>query len=102
MGWKMKTCPECNHKMKEDRTVCPNCGAIQLPYDVKEANARERSREYCRGCIYDQRVSGDHCCNYINEVGVRPCPAGDGCTVRKYGKKKKYELENIGNRWVRK
>lgn len=38
----------------------------------------------CHGCIYLSLVAGEHpCCNYIfMEDKRRPCPPGEGCTVK--------------------
>ncbi len=38
----------------------------------------------CYGCIYLSLVAGEHpCCNYIfMENKRRPCPPGEGCTVK--------------------
>lgn len=40
--------------------------------------------EFCSKCIYRSLVHGTMpCCNYLLRTGnIRPCPAGDGCTVR--------------------
>lgn len=39
---------------------------------------------YCNGCIYKGRVSfNTPCCDYIFiEDKMRPCPPGEGCTVK--------------------
>lgn len=37
----------------------------------------------CRGCKYAVCLSGDWCCDYLLRTGHRrPCPSGEGCTVR--------------------
>lgn len=43
---------------------------------------------YCKGCIYRGGQSGlIKCCNYYLITNKRrPCPAGDGCTVRRLRK----------------
>lgn len=40
---------------------------------------------YCNGCVYKGIVQGHvPCCNYIlMEDKRRPCPPGEGCTVKK-------------------
>lgn len=45
---------------------------------------------YCDGCIYKGLVQGHvRCCNYLELTGkVRPCSAGNGCTVKLLGKYK--------------
>ena len=48
------------------------------------------SYKYCRNCTYGQAVcNGVYVmCNYFLETGKRrPCPGGDGCTVKQIGKK---------------
>jgi hypothetical protein len=42
------------------------------------------SDSYCNGCIYKGVVEGHvPCCNYIFiEDKPRPCPPGEGCTVK--------------------
>lgn len=38
----------------------------------------------CKGCAYTVLLSGVWCCNYLQITGrCRPCPPGEGCTVRK-------------------
>ena len=50
------------------------------------------SRTYCRGCIHLTTVADWPCCNYlINTDQRRPCPAGDGCTVKETKKRKRKE-----------
>ena len=46
---------------------------------------KEKSgREYCRGCVHFRgHTSFDRCCNYIFDTQHRrPCPPGEGCTVK--------------------
>ena len=41
--------------------------------------------KYCDPCVYRKSISGGWCpyCDYLFMAGKpRPCPAGDGCTVR--------------------
>ena len=38
----------------------------------------------CKGCAYAAQLSGAWCCDYLQITGhCRPCPPGEGCTVRK-------------------
>lgn len=38
----------------------------------------------CEGCFYAVLLSGAWCCDYLLMTGRRrPCPPGEGCTVRK-------------------
>lgn len=40
----------------------------------------------CKGCAYAVCLSGEWYCDYLQIVGHRrPCPPGEGCTVRKEG-----------------
>lgn len=40
----------------------------------------------CKGCAYAALLSGMWCCDYLSMTGHRrPCPPGEGCTVRKEG-----------------
>lgn len=40
----------------------------------------------CKGCAYAVLLSGTWCCDYLSLTGhCRPCPPGEGCTVRKEG-----------------
>lgn len=40
----------------------------------------------CKGCVYAALLSGAWCCDYLGVTGHRrPCPPGEGCTVRKEG-----------------
>ncbi|WP_297301122.1 hypothetical protein [uncultured Oscillibacter sp.] len=40
----------------------------------------------CKGCAYAALLSGAWCCDYLSMTGHRrPCPPGEGCTVRKEG-----------------
>ena len=43
-----------------------------------------RGSAYCKGCVYRGIVQGSlPCCNYIfMEDKRRPCPPGEGCTVK--------------------
>lgn len=41
--------------------------------------------KYCDPCVYRKSITGGWCqyCDYLCMTGKpRPCPAGDGCTVR--------------------
>lgn len=46
---------------------------------------------YCKGCVYNQHGASDKitlCTYYLDTDNRRPCPAGEGCTVKSTGKKK--------------
>ena len=46
--------------------------------------------KYCRNCEYYWQSSNraNETCDYMLATNkLRPCPAGDGCTVKKTGKK---------------
>lgn len=46
---------------------------------------------YCKGCAYLGTNSMGKCCDYNYITGmVRGCPAGNGCTQRLIGAKRKY------------
>ena len=51
---------------------------------MTDKNSRlNRLHPYCQGCIYATAVGGDQICQYILIVRHRrPCPPGEGCTVR--------------------
>lgn len=39
--------------------------------------------KYCDNCLYRGKVAGMPCCEfYLRTNRRRPCPAGDGCTVK--------------------
>lgn len=45
---------------------------------------------YCKDCVYRQALTNGFCivCNYLLDTGKRrPCPAGEGCTVKIKGKR---------------
>lgn len=45
---------------------------------------------YCKDCAFGQYASGDWMmiCTYFLSTGIRrPCPAGEGCTVKQKGRK---------------
>lgn len=47
----------------------------------------------CRGCKYFSGQTSTPVCTYILWTGKpRPCPAGEGCTAKDTGKKRKYPL----------
>lgn len=49
----------------------------------KQADTTRKVSAYCQGCIYLGGQKGINYCNYfIDTHQRRPCPAGDGCTVR--------------------
>ena len=52
----------------------------------------------CATCFFHGKCGGMICCNYLDKTGQRrPCPPGDGCTVkvayrrRAYPQRKKKE-----------
>lgn len=53
---------------------------------------------YCKDCVYAYSYgdSTAHICTYYLTTSIRrPCPAGEGCTVKKAGRKiGKWEYEN--------
>ena len=43
------------------------------------------SKSYCDNCVYSSLLNGlnTRCCNYFLATGQRrPCPPGEGCTVK--------------------
>ncbi len=56
--------------------------------------------EYCEPCFYRKSFAGSgNYCDYICMVGKpRPCPAGDGCTVRILTKRSKPEPITISSK----
>lgn len=77
-----KRCPECVRKYNLERNR-------QYMREVRNAspaqmNIVNKNKSGCEGCVYfygDYEISS--CCNYIFIKGKqRPCPPGDGCTVR--------------------
>lgn len=52
----------------------------------------------CFNCVYRGKFGDTHCCSYILVTGRRrPCPPGDGCTVkigRKVHRRRKKEVQN--------
>ena len=106
-----KPCKDCGRLMvavNPQRLLCVDCRKEH----VQKHNARYRDRhreeinrkarekakkalpvertvdKYCAGCIYRGGQSGYlKCCNYYLITDKRrPCPAGEGCTVRKLKK----------------
>lgn len=56
--------------------------------------------KHCQGCVHLGMVGGGFgCCDYIFHAGKRrPCPFGDGCTVKQIGKRKRaYTVTHIKN-----
>lgn len=46
------------------------------------------SFKHCKGCIHLGKVASLPCCNYIFDTGkCRPCPPGEGCTVKETRKR---------------
>lgn len=55
----------------------------------------------CANCFYHGKCDGMICCNYLFKTGhMRPCPPGNGCTVkvayrkRQYPQRKKKEADH--------
>lgn len=48
---------------------------------------------YCAGCIYYKGVNAySKTCDYLLDTGIiRPCPPGEGCTVRTAYKKRTWK-----------
>lgn len=44
-----------------------------------------KSEHPCTGCLHFYgRYHNNKCCNYLFDTGhMRPCPAGEGCTVKR-------------------
>ena len=78
-----KRCPECARKhslnaKREHMRMVRESGPVANPKIPKANN------NYCEGCIF---FRGDfeinRCCNYyIDTDKRRPCPPGEGCTVK--------------------
>lgn len=107
-----KPCKDCGKLMvavNPQRMICVDCRKER----VQKHNARYRDRHreelnrkarekakkelpvvrtvdaYCTGCVYLGRWqrTGLKCCDYFLITDKRrPCPAGEGCTVRKLKK----------------
>lgn len=82
VGSTRKRCPECARKYTREQNR-------QHMREVRNAspvspNIVNKNKSGCEGCVYfygDYEISS--CCNYIFIKGKqRPCPPGDGCTVR--------------------
>ena len=44
------------------------------------------NKDYCRGCVYRTYAGAEPICGYILvERRRRPCPPGEGCTVKVVG-----------------
>ena len=53
-------------------------------------------KNHCKGCIYSCLLWADwYSCDYIFKTGKRrPCPPGEGCTVKKMRKKRRAKREH--------
>ena len=41
------------------------------------------AKNYCSDCAYSGKAGGMRCCNYLLTTNQRrPCPPGEGCTVK--------------------
>ena len=77
-GWRKSMdnrCVCCGEIIPEGRQVCPAC---------EEKPAKKVSNEFCLDCIYFQgEFEINRCCMYyLTTDKRRPCPPGDGCTVK--------------------
>ena len=55
------------------------------------------AKSYCDNCVYSALLSASNTriCNYIFVKNKkRPCPAGEGCTVKVVRKRRKNGAEN--------
>lgn len=98
-----KTCIDCGAVMENcgvARKRCPDC--VKIWARIQSANAKARAKErarldivapettsagpdkHCEGCFYYRgEYVNNKCCNYIFIRGTkRPCPPGEGCTVK--------------------
>lgn len=81
---KRKRCPECAYRynlaQKRNRMRRVRAKPKETHPPISNPN-----RNYCEGCFYWRgESSNNQCCNYIFiEDKRRPCPPGEGCTVRK-------------------
>lgn len=55
------------------------------PFPTAAAGTASGSEHPCAGCLHFYGAyAANRCCNYILDTGKRrPCPAGDGCTVKR-------------------
>ena len=89
-------CGELFSARNDWQKLCPQCRADRKPSEPdptpkKEIQKKESTVKtvdrYCRKCIYTAPVicpeTRYKACDYIGVTGHRrPCPAGEGCTVR--------------------
>lgn len=60
---------------------------------------------YCKGCDYNQRCTGDWqtiCVYYLATGKRRPCPAGEGCTVKTTKRKYSMWIDGDASAWAKK
>lgn len=51
----------------------------------------------CATCFYHGKCGGMICCDYLFKTGQRrPCPPGDGCTVKVAYRKRAYPQRKKG------
>ena len=60
------------------------------------------AKSYCDNCVYSGAITGlsVRCCNYFLATGKRrPCPPGEGCTVKvgREGKRRRKRVQKDGN-----
>jgi hypothetical protein len=59
---------------------------------------------FCKGCVYNQHGASDRitlCTYYLDTDNRRPCPAGEGCTVKRTGKKQGMWQDEREEAWKR-
>ena len=90
MGEKRKfmTCKTCGRRISVTRKQCPHCGTRYLGYEVNPPTEEQSKKDsqYCKDCIYCQKFTESIVyCNYFDaeKNPLRPCPGGEGCTVKK-------------------
>lgn len=85
-----RRCPECSRKHylehKREKMRMMRSGGAYASRNIPKAKNHD-----CEGCIH---FRGDfeinRCCNYYLDTGKRrPCPAGEGCTVKTTKRNKK-------------
>ena len=80
---KRKRCPECAHKHKTDITR-EGMRRLRGSAPVESSMMENRDTDGCEGCIFFRGgFEVNRCCNYIFIMKKRrPCPPGEGCTVK--------------------
>jgi hypothetical protein len=87
-----KRCPECarKHALEEKKR---HMRAVRQTGLVTKTRIPVEINPYCKGCIhYRGMFATDICCNYYFDTDKRrPCPFGEGCTVKQTRKNRKDE-----------